>query len=116
MADIDYSDPADQRKAERVQERERDKRDRELEDTRLILSTKEGRRFFWRWISRCHVFETSFTGNNTTFFKEGERNVGIQMLADLNAAAPEQYAVMQKEYAEQLKLEQLRIEKEKKDV
>lgn len=112
----DFSDPADERKAKLQGERVRDKRDRELEDVRWMLSSREGRRFFWRLISHCHVFETSFTGNNTTFFKEGERNIGIFLLTELNAAAPEAYALMQSEYAASVKLEQMQIEKENQDV
>lgn len=90
---------------EQVRERgtkQKNKRDRELEDVNFILSSKQGRRFFWRFIRLCGVFETSFTGNNTTFFKEGERNVGLRLMTDLNEAAPNAYALMQKEANEEI--------------
>lgn len=66
-------------------------RKRELNDVAFILATPEGRRFYWRWMSRCGIFKSSFTGNNTTFFNEGERNIGIEMLSDMNTADPEAY-------------------------
>lgn len=81
-------------------------RERELNDVRHVMSSKEGRRFFDRYQKLCHVHETSFTGNNTTFFNEGERNIGVRMLADVNEACPELYIELMKEKLELLKLQQ----------
>lgn len=88
--------------ADETQVKERSKkelrgRDRELADIRAVLSTHHGRRFFWRYLAECGVFRTSFTGNSTTFFNEGKRDIGLRLMADLMEAAPEQYMVMQKE-------------------
>jgi len=66
-------------------------RRRELEDVAFILSSVEGRRFYWRRMRRCGINKSSFTGNNTTFFNEGERNIGLLLLADLEEADPEAY-------------------------
>lgn len=74
-------------------------RELELDDTRSILNTVEGRRFFWRYLNTTGVFMSSMTGDSYTFFKEGERNVGLRMLADINEAYPESYALMMKEAA-----------------
>lgn len=75
-------------------------RERELEDVRFLLNTKEGRRFLWRLLSLTGLFQSSFTGNSTTFFKEGSRNIGLQVLADINDANPEGYLLMLKENRE----------------
>lgn len=72
-------------------------RERELNDVRMVLSTLQGRRFVWRYLSECGVFRTSFTGNSQTFFNEGERNIGLKILADVNEAAPEAYLTMMNE-------------------
>jgi hypothetical protein len=80
-----------------------DIRERELEDVRFVMSSKEGRRFFDRYQRLCHVHETSFTGNNSTFFNEGERNIGVRMLADVNEACPELYIELLKEKLEIIK-------------
>ncbi len=78
---------------------ERDKRGRELElaDVAGILMTESGRRFYWNLLKKCGVFESSFTGNNTTFFNEGQRNIGLQLLNDLNEAYPDAYIKMLQE-------------------
>ena len=63
----------------------------------LILSSYEGRSFYWRLLSRCGIFRTSFTGDNTTFFNEGMRQVGLWALEELFSASPEAFLLMQKE-------------------
>lgn len=76
-------------------------RDRELEDVRIILNTTEGRRFYSRYLHICGLFKSSMTGNNTTFFQEGERNIGLKLFTDMNEAAPELYIEMLKEELEE---------------
>lgn len=66
-------------------------RRRELADVAFVLSTIEGRRFYWKLMMRCGIFKSSMTGNNTTFYNEGERNIGLLMMADLNESDPEAY-------------------------
>jgi hypothetical protein len=75
-------------------------RDIELADMKKMMSTREGRRFVWRLLDRAGVFRTSFTGNSTTFFNEGQRNIGLIVLADVMAAAADQYVVMMNESKE----------------
>lgn len=72
-------------------------RDEELSDFRNIMQTPEGRRYVWRMLSVTGVFRTSFTGNSTTFFNEGQRNVGLIIINDLNEACPERYMQMMNE-------------------
>ncbi len=88
------ADPSEVSKGE-----EREKRGRELElaDVAGVLSTESGRRFYWRYLKECGVFESSFTGNNTTFFNEGQRNIGLKLMADLNDSYPDAYIKMVQE-------------------
>ena len=72
-------------------------RDRELHDLRSVMDSVEGRRFVWRLLSQAGVFRTSFTGNSTTFFNEGMRNMGLIVLADVQEACASQYLVMMNE-------------------
>ncbi len=67
---------------------------RRLAALKTVMATAEGRRYLWWLLDRCGVFRTSFTGDNSTFFNEGMRNVGLMVLGDVNAACPEQYLVM----------------------
>lgn len=72
-------------------------RDRELADLKMVMDSLEGRRFVWRLLDKAGVFRTSFTGNSTTFFNEGMRNMGLVVLADVHEACAEQYIQMMTE-------------------
>jgi|SRR6476661_6502009 len=67
------------------------------DDVKFLLSTAQGRRFFWRYLGDCMVFQTCFDGSSRTFFNEGQRNVGLMMLADINRVDPAAYTTMIKE-------------------
>lgn len=77
--------------------REKRKRDTELDDIKWVLSTPMGRRFIWRYLGECGIFRSSFVGQFQTFFHEGERNIGLKLLADVNDSQPEAYVIMMKE-------------------
>lgn len=89
--------------AKKLQEREQRKRDRHAADIAWLLNDVRGRRLYWHWLGNAHIFKTSFTGNSETFFREGERNIGLKMLDDLNAHCPQAYVLMQQEAADELK-------------
>lgn len=59
-----------------------------------MMAQPEGRRFVRRLLGLCHLYESSFTGTEATFFREGERNVGLQVLAEIVRLCPGQHAVM----------------------
>jgi hypothetical protein len=88
---------ADEEQVERAGRKEKSLRDQQENDMRKVLQLREGRRFLWRYLGICKVFQTTFTGNNTTFFNEGMRDVGLRLLADINEASPESYLLMMKE-------------------
>lgn len=73
------------------------RREKELKDFAKVISNPEGRRVIWRYLEECGVFKTSFTGNSQTFFLEGQRNIGLKILADVNDTSPEAYVIMVKE-------------------
>ena len=79
-----------QKQAERVEAKRQDA-------FRSVMATVEGRRWTWWLLDRCGVFRTSFTGDATTYFNEGTRNVGLMVIADINALCPEQFATMMTE-------------------
>lgn len=55
-------------------------------DLKALLAMPEFRRFVWEFLEDCHVFSPSFTGDSKTFFREGERNVGLKLMARLDEA------------------------------
>jgi hypothetical protein len=80
------------------QKRRRVESQRADADVVWLMNQREGRRFVWRLLQLCHLYETSFTGpgssKGATFFREGERNVGLQVLADIVRLCPELHARM----------------------
>ena len=80
-------------------ERKEKYRDKEEDmDLQFILSTLQGRRFMWRFLSDCGVFKLSFADNALhTAFHEGERNVGLRLFTKINEIDSEAYFKMVKE-------------------
>ena len=83
--------------AERNRQRDEQRRLLEAEDFRWIMEHAQGRRFINRLLDRTGVYRSSFTGNSETFFREGARNVGLQLLAQINDLCPEKYPQMLQE-------------------
>lgn len=91
----DPSDPKQVRKAQKVArfaERQRG------ETVRQLMSTTSGRSFVHDKLAGAHIFATSFALNALQMaFNEGERNQGLQLLADIMQWCPEQYTLMMRE-------------------
>lgn len=94
-------DPLDLRGQERNKEQSEERHklaaDQEKADMQWLMSSKRGRRIMWRLLERTGVYRSSFTGNSETFFREGARNVGLMLMAQIHEVCPDQYAVMLKE-------------------
>ncbi|GEM_PF-1781496 len=87
------------KEAEQEKRLDAEKLEREvfLNDVRHVLSSVQGRRFVWWILDMAGVYRTSFTGNSTTFFNEGARNIGLRVLAYVMDAKPEAFLLMQQE-------------------
>lgn len=72
----------------------------EAQDWKWVMSQKRGRRLVWRLLSRTGLYRSSFTGTSQTFFLEGERNIGLGVLAILMEHCPDDYAKMMVEQRE----------------
>ena len=94
-------DPTDLRGQERhredVEQARKVERDQEKADFAWLMSDKRGRRFIWRMLETTGVYRSSFTGNSETFFREGARNVGLKLIADIHEFAPDAYPMMLEE-------------------
>lgn len=76
------------------------RKDRErLDVVRGLMTLPEGRAWLYGLLDRCHIFENVFVPGqpDATGFRCGERNVGLSVLADIMAVAPDEYATMCKE-------------------
>lgn len=92
--------PLDAGDAESVglQKREKNAREaRRLEAFSRFIRDPGGREWVWDLLSTCYIFHTTFTGNSEGFMREGKRNVGLQILADLMKVNPEAFAQMMRE-------------------
>jgi hypothetical protein len=58
-------------------------RTNELTDIRKIAGTPEGKRFFERLLIKGRIMHPNFTGNSTTFYLEGHRNLALMFFSDL---------------------------------
>jgi len=86
---------ADEEQVTRGRKKEKYNRSEELADLRIVMQNPSGRRFLWRLLFTCHLYTTSFAYDpNRTAFNEGERNIGLQLVADMIEADPRAYAQM----------------------
>lgn len=76
------------------------KRLQEIEDFKWLMAHKQGRRIMWRMLSMSGVFRSSMTGNSSTFFNEGRRDIGLQLMAEINDHSLDAYVLMLKEQKE----------------
>lgn len=54
-----------------------------------LMDTADGKTFMWWLFDATHYFQTSFTGNSATYFREGERNIGNKVLNKLLTVRPQ---------------------------
>lgn len=62
-----------------------------------IVENEDSRAWLWDLMAFCGIARSSFTGNSTTFFNEGQRNVGLKIQAELVKHHPDKYITMMKE-------------------
>jgi len=83
--------------SDRKQE-QRDRLEQEKQDIVEVMSTPAGRRLVSKLLRRSGIYQCSFNGqSNATIFNEGARNQGLQLLAEVQLAAPGSYLTMLKE-------------------
>ncbi len=70
---------------------------REAEDIRWLMASPKGRRCVWRLLESCGLFRLSYTGDHDTYFREGQRNVGLRVLSRLQEYCPAYTAALWEE-------------------
>ena len=99
-------DPIDTADQERIAaltaEKERLQREREVNDLRHVMSSKQGRRFVYRLLGGMGLYRLSFNAESDrlTAFNEGARNQGLMLLSEITEACPDRYAEMLAEQKE----------------
>ena len=88
-------------------------RDRQLgrqrdDDLRAWLTTPQGRRSFWRVLDReCGLFALSYRGNADTYFREGQRSIGLTLMSEAQRVCPDLYVLALNEQLEEQRLDDL---------
>lgn len=78
-------------------------RERELNDVRLLLTTPEGKRFIWRYLGICRLFDSSWRPSAEIHYLEGIRSVGLKIMADLMESNPQAFIEMMREAGDEVK-------------
>lgn len=103
MSDNFYDTEIESKNKETLKEYTR-RRDREIDDLKVVLKKPEGRRFVYKMLSECGVFKASFSINSMqTAFQEGRRDIGLALLKSLDEAEPQAYSQMLTEHFSELK-------------
>lgn len=70
----------------------------EASDIRWLMESEQGRRIVWRLLNRTGVFRSSFSSDALAMaFAEGNRNTGLQLLAQVHELCPDLYPEMVRE-------------------
>lgn len=72
-----------------------------LEVVAGLMDLKQGRAWMYALLDVCHIYQSPFYQGDphNTSFRCGEHNIGLRLLADVQAAAPKQYIQMIEEAA-----------------
>ena len=95
MFDVEVQETKERedKKAKEVEER------KEKDDIKWLMSMEPGRRIMWRLLGKTGVYRMSFTGDMaSTSFREGERNIGLSLLAKVHNYTPSSYNKMVEEH------------------
>lgn len=92
-------DSAADRKSIRAAEKRAAQIDRARGDfVRVMMSTPDGRLYTYEQLAACNIFHATFNLNALQMaFAEGQRDIGLHLLADIMKFCPEQYLPMVRE-------------------
>ncbi len=78
--------------------KEKNKVWRDKENLQAILNMKSGRAILWKYLCECGLFKTSYVSEGSEiYFLEGQRNIGLSIMNDINEVDPDSYLKMMKE-------------------
>lgn len=69
--------------------------ERDKQALEALLNSEDGRWFLMRLLDKTKVMSDSFTGNSATFYNEGRRKVGVDLVNEIAALGLEAFAKKQ---------------------
>lgn len=88
---------ADAQQVKEAGRKDRERRKRELEDLKSVLTSLEGRRFIWRLLGHCKVFESIWHPSAQIHHSAGKQDVGHFIMAEVVEADQEAFLRMMQE-------------------
>ena len=88
---------ADPRQVGRGQKWEKEQREREVFDLKVVLQDRAGRRLIWRLLGHCSVFGSVMATSGQIEYNSGRQDVGHWLLAEVIRADEDAYLLMQQE-------------------
>lgn len=90
--------------------------DRKKNDRRWVLSTPQGRRFYWELMSECKPFSDAFIQDPMlSSYMKGRRSVGLDMFNDLLETDSPAYMQMMQENKSQETRKEIKQERNMKE-
>ena len=81
-------------------------RDEFVNALREVMRTRAGRKVVYRMLTICRIFLPCFTKSSETFYNEGRREVGLELLSFVSTYCRKDYRTMEDEALE----DQVRIQ------
>ena len=88
---------ADPEQVKQAEKKVKNRRDTELEDIRFLLETRQGKRFFWRLLTHCKVFESIWEPSAKIHHNSGRQDVGHFIMAEVVEAREDALLEMMRE-------------------
>lgn len=72
-------------------------RAQELADMKHLMSDPVNRRVMWKFLTKGNIFRKTFTGNSSSFYLDGKRELTLEVYQDIMLACPELFWKAQQE-------------------
>ena len=63
----------------------------QLNDLKGVLKTSSGKNVIWNILSVCGIYENTFTGNSQSYYLDGRRSIGLEILRMTEDVDPTAY-------------------------
>lgn len=88
------------KQAQATAEADRLQREQDVADLCEVMGTPAGRRFVWKLLGETGLYRSSYHPSALIHFQEGQRSIGLSLLARLTDECPAAYLTMQSEAVE----------------
>lgn len=68
-----------------------------------VLTSREGRAVLWRILEQCGVWRSSYSLDDSIYFMEGQRNIGLWLLNEIQQLSKERFIEMVLENQQEVK-------------